>query len=242
MMVTYPNTRRYPELADREWLYRRYVTERGGFGAIARELGCTPPAVRAALARHQIQVRGSVNGMRGVLADIPAEELVRVWKAEGSVERAAGRFGVSRTVLKRWLNQYGVDVPAGRLEHIRRNGQGKKDATRERWPAELHDRDWLLPALVGHGGYGAYSQVARELGCSAREVRAAAAEHGITVKALLELRDAAIVEAHERGELGGVIASRFGVDKGTVSRVLTAAGVPPRKRDKRSASVDRRAR
>jgi len=54
---TAPRPGRVPELADGGWLRDRYVARGRSLAAIARELGCTPPAVLAALRRAGIKTR-----------------------------------------------------------------------------------------------------------------------------------------------------------------------------------------
>jgi hypothetical protein len=220
---------RYPELADPGWLYRRYVTEGTGPTVIARELGCTTPAVTNALHRHQIPVRNA-GGPLPTLRDVPDEAIVRAWHDLGSVEQAAAQFGVSRTILKRRLVAAGVDISATVHEHVARNAAAWAAQRAEaRWaalPAALADPKWLRAGLV-RGGSGA---VAAELGSSIRDVAWAARQHGITRAETTTARNVAIIVAHRAGMRSYDIAEHFRVSESAVSRALSAAGFPDRRR------------
>jgi AraC-like DNA-binding protein len=54
---TRPRRRRFPALADQEWLRRRYLAEHASLPELAREIGCSIRAVRTALTEAQVPMR-----------------------------------------------------------------------------------------------------------------------------------------------------------------------------------------
>jgi AraC-like DNA-binding protein len=54
---TRPRRRRFPALADQDWLRRRYLTEHASLQELAGEIGCSIRAVRNALAEAQVPMR-----------------------------------------------------------------------------------------------------------------------------------------------------------------------------------------
>jgi AraC-like DNA-binding protein len=55
--LTHPRRRRFPALADRDWLRRRYLGEHASLHELAGEIGCSIRAVRNALAEAQVSMR-----------------------------------------------------------------------------------------------------------------------------------------------------------------------------------------
>jgi hypothetical protein len=48
---------RHPQLADPAWLTRRYITDSATIADLAADIGCSPSAVRKALARASLSLR-----------------------------------------------------------------------------------------------------------------------------------------------------------------------------------------
>jgi hypothetical protein len=116
--------------------------------------------------------------------------------------------------------------------HVRRAGAERVDIRWEDMPVFLTDKAALRAALIREGGYAA---VAAELGWPVQHVRWAARQHGITMTEIRQARNAAIVALHAAGHLQRSIAAALGVNPGTVSRALDAAGLPDRRGGRRGA-------
>jgi hypothetical protein len=54
---THPRRRRFPALADQDWLRRRYLAEHASLPELAGEIGCSMRAVRNALAEARVPMR-----------------------------------------------------------------------------------------------------------------------------------------------------------------------------------------
>jgi hypothetical protein len=69
-----PRRRRFPALADQDWLRRRYLGEHASLPELAGEIGCSIRAVRNALADAQVPMRpqGQWKGQpRGLAHPLP---------------------------------------------------------------------------------------------------------------------------------------------------------------------------
>ena len=92
--------RRYPQLHDRDWLARRYLTDAQPARVLAAEIGCAPSSVRRALRRHQISVRGRPR--RPQLRDVTW--LRRRYVDEvASISELAGEVGCTPSAIRKAL-------------------------------------------------------------------------------------------------------------------------------------------
>jgi len=90
-------TRANEILADRAWLYQRYVIDGDPVTAIAEDAGSDPSSVHRWLARHGIALRG-----RGSLAGVSNRTVRSTVRRSPSMRDAARLLGVdARTVVER---------------------------------------------------------------------------------------------------------------------------------------------
>jgi transposase-like protein len=156
---------RFPQLADRDWLARRYLDDRDGVNRIAAEVGCTPPTVHRALQRHDIPLRSS----GGLLADPddaarlddPNWLQARYHNDRMSLSEIADSLGVSRETVTRRMAAYGIAVTA---------------VTASVRP----DRAWLAEQYTTHGRSTA--DIAEQLGVAGATVSGWLRDAGIPAR------------------------------------------------------------
>jgi len=104
--------RRYPELADRDWLEREYVQKARSMGDIAGRLGCVRQAVSYAMSRHGIPTYGRDRQNRTVVYPQLADRgwLTREYDAGRSMSDIASEVGCSAATVRFWLQTHGIEV------------------------------------------------------------------------------------------------------------------------------------
>ena len=159
-----------PLLADREFLEQRYWGERVSIAGIAKELACSPGAVRSAMLRHGIEVR-AVGAPR-------IEQLYdRSWLAAARRRRTSAeiaRLLDCSEVTVRWA--------------LWRSGMAPGPPRRRR-PAELDDLAFLFAAYVTERRSA--RSIAAQLRCSTATVLQALRRNGIAVRSARQQASAA---------------------------------------------------
>jgi hypothetical protein len=151
--------RRYPRLKDVEWLRERYVVQGARIVDIAAEVGCGELAVRAALARARLPLRG-VPLRYPQLRDRSWLRL-RYVEQRVSVRDMAGEVGCDESAVYEALD-------AAAIARIRPRGGPPRQ-----FP-ELNDQPWLRHRYLDQGR--TQRELAAEIGCSIRAVRKALAK------------------------------------------------------------------
>ena len=217
---------RYPQLADGEWLRRRYVEEHVGPVRIAREVGCTGRAVFCALARHGIPVRGEAGRVSQLDAYSDAQ-VAAAFRAAPNLDVLAEQWGVDKGTARMRVIRAGVDARAERRAltpplHVTHPILGDPGRL-----ADLYDRHTA-------------EIIARRLGVSAVTVGKALRFHGIPVRPgnsglpPAVVRD--VVALYVEGWTCGRIGDHYGLDRDAIGRYLHRSGVtvrtgiPPRPR------------
>ena len=101
-----PSHRRYPQLADPEWLTDHYETQKLGPSDIARLVGCSREAVKSALKTHGIPLRGITGNALRTAALVEDVEWLARWGGV-SLEDVAPRVGYTAKSLERALLRAG---------------------------------------------------------------------------------------------------------------------------------------
>jgi hypothetical protein len=83
---------------------RQALTDHKSINAAAKALG---------LPRSRLTAEAIRLGLRDRPANIP-EDLIEIYRQEGSVERVAGHYGTSPPTIGRWLRSLGVPLQPGR--------------------------------------------------------------------------------------------------------------------------------
>jgi hypothetical protein len=103
---------KYPELADREWLERRYCTEGRSTLEIASELGCVPETVCNALRRHGISARDPM-AWRAHPALADKNWLEHQYSTLGRTTlEIAGDIGCGDAAVSKALQRHGIEARA----------------------------------------------------------------------------------------------------------------------------------
>jgi AraC-like DNA-binding protein len=151
--------RRYPRLKDVDWLRERYAVQGTRIGDIADEVGCGELAVRAALARARLPLRG-VPPQYPHLRD-------RSWLRLQYLEHRVSVRDIAREVGCDESAVYDA-LDAAAIARIRPRGGPPRQ-----FP-ELDDSPWLRHRYRDQGR--SQQELAAEIGCSIRAVRKALAK------------------------------------------------------------------
>lgn len=160
---------KHPQLNDKAWLTRRYVTEGASTRDIAAELGCQKETVRRALAVNGIHIRAVGTRVSPDVARLlgDAEWLARRYLIDGATCRAlAAEIGCSESTVLLSLVRHGMA--------IRRSSLPKR--TRDR----LDDREWLSQRYLADGA--STIQIAAQLRCDHGTVANALTRHSIPIR------------------------------------------------------------
>jgi hypothetical protein len=112
--------RRYPRLADGEWLRRRYVEEGASLDDMAAELGCQKSTLRDAMAAAGVSTRP--RGRRRTLRTLGTEDLLELIARQGQ-GGAARELGVDPSTLYRDIRRLDIVDQAKAARRRRRRKQ-----------------------------------------------------------------------------------------------------------------------
>jgi hypothetical protein len=154
-----PRSRRVRRLSNTEWLRTR-IEAGDTTRDVARKLKCTPRTVRNALHRQGIPLPREARN-----AAIDLDEVFDRYRRGVPVKQIAASLGVTAGWVTDRVKAHGIvrDVPI------------KRASRPSRFP-ELEDPDWLRRQLAHDG----MTKIAKMVGTTRTNVRAAISRHGIT--------------------------------------------------------------
>jgi AraC-like DNA-binding protein len=155
----------YPRLRDTQWLRERYLVQGARMKDIAAEVGCGELAVRKALVRAKIPLRG----VPPIYPQLRDPDWLRQQYVEQRIDLPdiAAQLGCHPDTVHRALAAAGIP-PTGPTRPRRRQ-----------FPA-LADQDWLRRRYLAE--HASLQELAGEIGCSIRAVRKALAEAQVPMR------------------------------------------------------------
>lgn len=213
---------RYPMLADRDWLYERYVVRGLGPTAIAKEIGCkTTTSVLRALGFAGIPLRGRHGPKR--TWEPTKEDLLAAYHEAGSQRALARHRGLSQGTIRNVFVRLGLHAE-----------DFEPNRTIFSKHPQLRDKERIEDLFRRMPG----TRAAKELGVPISALAEAASQHGLSFPnggAPLETRELGI-RLYGEGLPLREVAAIVGYDPAAVFRWLRKAGVDTSTRTRRKKS------
>jgi transposase len=156
-------------LADRSWLYEKYVGEDESSKEIAERCNCAEETVFRWLHEHDIRQRGDIGGGENQAADerlTDSEWLRDQYEGElKSCKEIAEIIGCCQNTVRDWLDRHSIN---------------RKPNKRRISDQRLHDAEWLREQYVDRDHVAA--DIADECGCSRGTVSKWLNRHGIETR------------------------------------------------------------
>ena len=175
---------KYPELQDRDWLFRKYWMEELSTFNIAEELGCCPQVVGKAMRRLNIPRRPRSEAVSKGCERVTKYPLLHdvEWLKEQYVDKEHDSYDIARIIgcspaaVRNALEKAGIERRSSSFYHT------SSYHRKTRKYHQLYDKEWMIQKYVNEGL--SQTEIAAIVGCSQNCVGRVLRSLGIPIRSM----------------------------------------------------------